>query len=412
MRAAPTPARAVMASRVQRVASLLARHRDIVPGGVRTTPSSSSSSSIQRLLRRATSSSSSSSASSPDASTAPTSAPATHVITAYELSATPPLAVTPLSLAGDARESASRASDGGDLWRRARLAREVRRGDGDDALALALAGEPLGAPRVELFVRGAGGVVYRHGEPGAATAAMTESLGDGILASGASRPLAATGDAADPDAYWSLLREALYAHALAVFGREFEVSRRGLRAVTLTSREGTARTTTATDGGNRAAQRFELTIAPGGIGAASVVVSPGRELRSARTIREILDDPNVPDPPAGTPVAAAGGPALEGALQYEVSGERAGTAGEPRPELGGASLLEYHRERYPARVPLLERADADAAAVWLVPRGPRARAMAYPAELLSPSARGGNEARSILPHWSPYDRFRVVNADP
>ena len=321
MRAAPTPARAVMASRVQRVASLFARHRDIVPGGVRTTPSSSSSSSIQRLLRRATSSSSSSSASSPDASTAPTSAPATHVITAYELSATPPLAVTPLSLAGDARESASRASDGGDLWRRARLAREVRRGDGDDALALALAGEPLGAPRVELFVRGAGGVVYRHGEPGAATAAMTESLGDGILASGASRPLAATGDAADPDAYWSLLREALYAHALAVFGREFEVSRRGLRAVTLTSREGTARTTTATDGGNRAAQRFELTIAPGGIGAASVVVSPGRELRSARTIREILDDPNVPDPPAGTPVAAAGGPALEGALQYEVSGD-------------------------------------------------------------------------------------------
>ena len=115
------------------------------------------------------------------------------------------------------------------------------------------------------------------------------------------------------------------------------------------------------------------------------------------TVRQIMDDPSTPNVPEGAEVVALGGPHLVGKLVYSSGDAKRDAAnasiGEPRPELGGDSLLSYHRKRYPARVPLLRDADDGAAPVWLVPswgkaggksRGKKPEAMAYPAELLAP----------------------------
>ena len=188
-------------------------------------------------------------------------------------------------------------------------------------------------------------------------------------------------------------REALYVHALAVASDEFEVSRGGSRGVVLTAKPGTSRCDDTLCGGAVAAlQQYELTVelssasaaaetttavtasedknySSGGGGGeweprAQIVVTTRRELRSALTLRQILDDADRPDPREDIRVVALGGPHLTGTLRYSLDGGGgAGTVGMPRPELGGDSLLDYHRKRYPARRSLLQGADPTAAGV-------------------------------------------------
>ena len=326
-----------------------------------------------------------------------------HVLTSYEISIESPLNATPLRFESNGKGGKGGKGGGwsGDLgsklWREVRLLRELR--------PEGAAGAPL-ASRTELFVAGPEpGTALRAGEPGPATAALEKkAAGAGAtLVSGEPIPVAL-----NRNSHVSLLREALYAHALATMGDEFEVSRDGTRGVVLTAKPGTTRCdATLEDGAVAALQQFALSVEDSSLdtpgGSTHLVVAAGRELRSAMSVRQIMDDPNVPDVPEGSEVVARGGPHLSGKLAYssgDVSRDVAnGSIGEPRPELGGDSLLSYHRKRYPARVPLLQDADEAAAPVWLVPevwgsqRGSqrggmkKPEAMAYPAELLAPTVR-------------------------
>ena len=316
------------------------------------------------------------------------------MLTAYELDAAPPLRATPLRLVPS--NGAAGAGLGARLWRETRLVREVRAASDDSASASAPRPAAPFETGAELFVpapRALGdGAVLRVGHPGPATDALERAVSPDAVV-GEDDDVAVTPED-DDDAYARVLREALYAHAIAVAADVFEVSRAGARGVVLTSRAGVS-----LDGGDASAARtFELAIRvparplprspPSSLPAAPshlpprprVVIRVSHELRDSRTVRELMDDPSARAPPEGARATTLGGPKLDGAISY---GNRAGTVGEPRPELGGDSLLEYHRKRYPARVALLERADPAAEAVWLTPLRAGASPMAYPAELLA-----------------------------
>lgn len=325
-----------------------------------------------------------------------------HVLTSYEISIESQLSATPLRF--ESKGGHKRGKDGwsGDLgpklWREVRLLRELR--------PEGATGAPL-ASRAELFVAGPEpGTALRVGEPGSATAALEKKAAAAGAALVAGEPIPI---ALSRSSHVAALREALYAHALATMGDEFEVSRDGARGVILTAKPGTPRCDATLENGRVAAcQQFILRVeddapedAPVAAAAHApmhLVVAAGRELRSAMTVRQIMDDASTPNVPESAQVVALGGPHLFGTLAYS-SGDATRDAanasiGAPRPELGGDSLLSYHRKRYPARVPLLRDADDGAAPVWLVPsRGPgggknrgfkKPDAMAYPAELLAP----------------------------
>jgi len=347
-------------------------------------------------------------------------APTTHLLTAYELDAAPPLRATPLRLVP--ANGAAGAGLGARLWRETRLVREVRAASDDSASASAPRPAAPFETGAELFVpapRALGdGAVLRVGRPGPATDALERAVSPDAVV-GEDDDVAVTPDD-DDDAYARVLREALYAHAIAVAADVFEVSRAGARGVLLTSRAGVS-----LDGGDASAARtFELVIRvparplplspPSPLPAAPshlpprprVVISVSHETRASRTVRELMDDPSARAPPEGARATTLGGPKLDGAISY---GNRAGTVGEPRPELGGDSLLEYHRKRYPARVALLERADPAAEAVWLTPLRAGASPMAYPAELLA--VIGGSRSRGAPERsMDPAETQRLVTA--
>ena len=327
--------------------------------------------------------------------------PVTHLLTAYDMNAAPAMQVTPLRLAGTGAERHGEL--GSRLWRAIRLARDVRR-EGTGVVSV----PELFAPAPRSWGEG---VALRLGARGAVTDAVEASLkAENDAFAPVEEPARALDEAlvrSHPEnraAYAAVLREALYAHAaeVAFTSRGFEVSRtrdHGVRFVETTT------TTTSTS----AAVVFETAIDVDDGGAARLVAST-RALapRSKRTVRDLLDDPSFVLR-SGLELVALGGPSLEGTLLLEgdEGAPDAGAVGAPRAELGGESLLEYHRKRYPARVELLRGADPSARAVWLVPgTGSRARArsrgddakaqktrhafgafggpMAYPAELLAP----------------------------
>ena len=340
-------------------------------------------------------------------------APTTHLLTAYELDAAPPLRATPLRLVPS--NGAAGAGLGARLWRETRLVREVRAASDDSASASAPRPAAPFETGAELFVpapRALGdGAVLRVGHPGPATDALERAVSPDAVV-GEDDDVAVTPED-DDDAYARVLREALYAHAIAVAADVFEVSRAGARGVVLTSRAGVS-----LDGGDASAARtFELAI--------RVPRAPSPPLPALFPPRRALSPPpassrgdsRVPRASRlangsgadGRPVRARaaggrrattlGGPKLDGAISY---GNRAGTVGEPRPELGGDSLLEYHRKRYPARVALLERADPAAEAVWLTPLRAGASPMAYPAELLAVIGGSGSRSRGAPnDRWTP-----------
>ena len=262
-------------------------------------------------------------------------APTTHLLTAYELDAAPPLRATPLRLVP--ANGAAGAGLGARLWRETRLVREVRANPGESASASAPRPAAPFATGAELFVpapRALGdAAVLRVGHPGPATDALERAVShDAVL--GEDDDVAIRPDD-DDDAYASVLREALYAHAIAVAADVFEVSRAGARGVVLTSRAGVS-----LDGGDASAARtFELVVhvpgvpVPGvpvpGTSAPSslparprVVVSVSRETRASRTVRQLMDDPSSRSPPEGARVTTLGGPKLDGSLSYQRDGAR------------------------------------------------------------------------------------------
>lgn len=331
--------------------------------------------------------------------------PVTHLLTAYDMNAAPAMQVTPLRLAGTGAERPGEL--GSRLWRAIRLARDVRR----EGTGVGSAPE-LFAPAPRSWGEG---VALRLGARGAVTDAVEASLkAENVAFALVEEPARALDEAlvrSHPEnraAYAAVLREALYAHAaeVAFISRGFEVSRtrdHGVRFV---------ETTTTTTPSTSAAEKvvFETAIDVDDGGAARLVASTRAPApRSKKTVRDLLDDPSFVVR-SGLELVALGGPRMEGTLLLE--GDEgvpdAGAVGDPRAELGGESLLEYHRKRYPARVELLRDADPSARAVWLVPgsrsrspgsrsRGENANAqktrhafgafggpMAYPAELLAP----------------------------
>ena len=324
--------------------------------------------------------------------------PVTHLLTAYDMNAAPTMQVTPLRLEGMGAELPGEL--GSRLWRAIRLARDVR-GEGSGAGSA----PELFAPAPRSWGEG---VALRLGARGAVTDAVEASLrAENASFALVEEPARALDEAlvrSRPEvraAYAALLREALYAHAAAEAApaRGFEVSRTrdcGVRFLETRARGGTR----PNDRDARGCASFETALRVDEGGAPRLVVSVrARERRSTRTVRDLLDDPGAAcSVRSGLEVVALGGPALAGALLLEgdEGAPSAGAVGEPRPELNGDSLLEYHRKRYPARVELLRGADASARAVWLVPRSatnrdPTKRAfgafggpMAYPAELLAP----------------------------
>ena len=316
--------------------------------------------------------------------------PVTHLLTAYDMSAAPAMQVTPLRLAGTGAERPGEL--GSRLWRAIRLARDVRReGVGSAPELFAPAPRSWGE-----------GVALRLGARGAVTDAVEASLRTENAAFAlAEEPTRALDEAllrAQPEAraaYAALLREALYAHAAAAVApaRGFEVSRTRDHGVRLVE-------TSHSDHEAPAAFDTAIDLADGGASGSRVRLvasARARARRSSRTVRDLLDSP---DPAlrkavrSGLEVVAIGGPPLVGTLLLEGDdgAPNAGAVGDPRAELNGDSLLEYHRKRYPARVDALRGADPGANAVWLVPgSGGRAgvsfaKKMAYPAELLAPRA--------------------------
>ena len=117
-----------------------------------------------------------------------------------------------------------------------------------------LSGAPL-ASRAELFVAGPEpGTALRVGEPGSATAALEKKAAAAGAALVAGEPIPI---ALSRTSHVATLREALYAHALATMGDEFEVSRDGARGVILTAKPGTPRCdATLENGRGRVAARY------------------------------------------------------------------------------------------------------------------------------------------------------------
>ena len=334
--------------------------------------------------------------------------PVTHLLTAYDMNAAPTMQVTPLRLEGMGAELPGEL--GSRLWRAIRLARDVR-GEGSGAGSA----PELFAPAPRSWGEG---VALRLGARGAVTDAVEASLraeNDGNrsfarLVEEPARPLdLSTSSAIERSdrndlraAYAALLREALYAHAAteAAFAGGFEVSR--IRDCGVRFLETRAETRPSADAADAAAEAsFETATRVDDVGDGFRLVASARgfERRSRRTVRDLLDDPEDDSARSGLEVVALGGPSLAGALLLEgdEGAPAAGAVGDPRPELSGDSLLEYHRKRYPARVELLRGADPRARAVWLVPGSSAGDAakrekafgafggpMAYPAELLAP----------------------------
>ena len=389
----------------------------------------------------------------------------TYLLTAYELDAPPVIEVATLRLV------AKRRGADADLWRRVRLAREVRvgtatPGEGDELELFVPApanwGPHPSAPNT---------AVLRAGAAGPVTAALRAALGPDVELvedpptilpppttraadpADGSRPDADYFDAV-ADARLALIRECLYARLTAVAGDAYEVSRDGARGVLLAETPPRKKAPSSSSGapdvpGTRRVFRLTAEERPARDAddgshlessaetlATRIVFAASREpLPPARTVRDLVDAALAEDDPSralarldGAPVRAVGGPRLDGRLRVclldgDASGDGVeptaagrrtplppvgdpGTVGEARSELGGDSLLAYHRKRYPARIPLLDAADPDARAVWLETgnvfggatkrsdneshpkNNNNTRMMAFPAELLVPKGGG------------------------
>jgi len=316
----------------------------------------------------------------------PSFEPSAHVLTSYELrpvaeaSTLPALTVVPLELTDDSGKRCVQP-----LWSAIRLLRE------SDRVQKASEFGPFemnGGVGIELFAQ-AGfrdeGEVLRYGAPQTSRRDLTtRALGRGSrreVVEGEPFDLSPSTSPSSSTAYGEILREALYAHALNVMGKLFHVSRVGRSGVLLTAKlESGSWAATQVSDAVAVLDQYTLDVEMSTDGTAQILCTLGHELRSPLSVRQILDDPTLMDLPEGAEVVALGGPHLQGKLSYANIGGK--NIGEARDELKGESLLNYHRDRYPARVKLLENArDSDPAVQLVQPGRPPS---AYPAELLSP----------------------------
>ena len=316
-------------------------------------------------------------------STAPDHAvPVMHLLTSYDLDTAPEVRVTPLKLQGPGSD----ASLGAKLWREVRLAREVRSKGGGGI-----------GNGTELFARAPAGwgdgVVVRVGAAGPVTNAVKDTLGrDGFtLTEQAPKPLSRTDDD-EKELYEIVLREAMYNHCANAL-TNFNVSRTA-KGVVFTEEE-----SFRGEGGLGSSDRhakFEVEVDTGSSDDETMKLRVATSISNTSTlsVRQVLDGLNGGNQHElhNVPVVALGGPRLEGTLLlsgYDGGVPDAGDIGSPRSELNGVSLLQYHCDRYPARVELLKDADPNAKAVWLTPKGPKKTfgqfggPMAYQAELLA-----------------------------
>ena len=312
--------------------------------------------------------------------------PSAHVLTSYELgsavgaSTLPALTVVPLELTDDSGKRCVQP-----LWSAIRLLRESDRVQKASEFGPFQMNAGVG---IELFAQ-AGfrdeGEVLRYGVPQTNRRDLaTRALGRGSsreVVEGEPFDLSPSTSPTSSTAYGEILREALYAHALNVMGKLFHVSRVGRSGVLLTAKlESGSWAATQVSDAVAVLDQYTLDIEISDDGTGQILCTLGHELRSPLSVRQILDDPTLMDLPEGAEVVALGGPHLQGKLSYANIGGK--NIGEARDELKGESLLNYHRDRYPARVKLLENArDSDAAVQLVQPGRPPS---AYPAELLSP----------------------------
>lgn len=309
--------------------------------------------------------------------------PSIHVLTSYAVhgveTSLPALRVVPLALTDDEGKPCVRA-----LWSAVRLMREASSSRTSERPFEANDGRGI-----ELFAQ-AGlrdeGEVLRYGiARTSARELAVKALGRGStreVTEGAAFELSpASHDSKHRVAYGEILREALYENALSTMGDLFDVSRVGRSGVMLTARlEPRSWAWTAVSDAVAILDQYTLDVEVSDEKSARIWCTLGHELRSPLTVRQILDDPSLMELPEGSEVVALGGPHLQGQLSYANIGGK--SIGEPRDELKGESLLSYHRNRYPARIALLERArEADDAVQLVQPGRPPT---AYPAELLSP----------------------------
>ena len=246
----------------------------------------------------------------------------------------------------------------------------------------------------ELFARTKGEIV-RYGDRGGGRGGK-QSLGErridttGLISRDVNSASSEVENDEDIELCVELMRECLYMHCNAheAIGDSYTVSRgKDKSSVVLTARSAKD-DVVKKRGGKQASEdednllldQFTVTINAHSF-PPRLEVRLGKERRSALTVRQILDDPALRESlKDGDEVVALGGPKVSGKI--DLSSNSFGFVGEPRKELNGESLLDYHRSRYKDRIPMLANAKDDDEAVGLKLPGQKS-AWAYPAELLS-----------------------------
>jgi len=247
---------------------------------------------------------------------------------------------------------------------------------------------------VELFARTKGEIV-RYGDRGRKGGGK-QPLGErridttGLISRDDNSAVVEEGNDEDTELCVELMREGLYMHCNAhkAIRDSYTVSRgKDKSSIVLTARSAKDDVTKERGGGktdeekdNLLLDQFTVTINAHSF-PPRLEVRLGKERRSALTVRQILDDPALRESlKDGDEVVALGGPKVSGKI--DLSSNSFGFVGEPRKELNGESLLDYHRSRYKDRIPMLANAKDDDEAVGLKLPGQKS-AWAYPAELLS-----------------------------
>ena len=257
----------------------------------------------------------------------------------------------------------------------------------------------------ELFARTKGEIV-RYGDRGGGRGGK-QSLGErridttGLISRDVSRASSEEENDEDTELCVELMRECLYMHCNAheAIRDSYTVSRgKDKSSVVLTARSAKdddvkkrGGKQASEDEDNLLLDQFTVTINAHSF-PPRLEVRLGKERRSALTVRQILDDPTLRDSlKDGDEVVALGGPKVSGKI--DLTSKTFGSVGEPRKELNGESLLDYHRSRYKDRIPMLANAREDDDAVGLKLPG-RESAWAYPAELLSLKSESSSASSS------------------
>ena len=323
-----------------------------------------------------------------------------HVLSAYAFDVNPNFELTVSTVAGRAETktktnfpSEEEVKEIAEIWDTTRTNREKMTPAVSPFMRTSAASNDVG-DAVELFARTRGEIV-RYGDRGRKGGGK-QPLGErridttGLISRDDNSAVGEEGNDEDTELCVELMREGLYMHCNAhkAIRDSYTVSRgKDKSSIVLTARSAKEDVTKERGGGktdeeedNLLLDQFTVTINAHSF-PPRLEVRLGKERRSALTVRQILDDPALRESlKDGDEVVALGGPKVSGKI--DLSSNSFGFVGEPRKELNGESLLDYHRSRYKDRIPMLANAKDDDEAVGLKLPGQKS-AWAYPAELLS-----------------------------